>query len=91
MPHVALLGDSIFDNGAYTSGGPDVVTQLRAILPAGVSAGGGGRGGGARDCRELGRVGVFGLRDQHPNESIHDLTDRFRGRRQRHWRVRHEV
>jgi hypothetical protein len=35
MPHVVLLGDSIFDNGAYTSGGPDVVTQLREILPAG--------------------------------------------------------
>ena len=35
MPHVALLGDSIFDNGAYTSGGPDVVTQLRELLPAG--------------------------------------------------------
>jgi len=35
MPHVVLLGDSIFDNGAYTSGGPDVVTQLRELLPAG--------------------------------------------------------
>ena len=35
MPHVALLGDSIFDNGAYTNGGPDVVTQLRELLPAG--------------------------------------------------------
>ena len=35
MPHVVLLGDSILDNGAYTSGGPDVVTQLRKILPAG--------------------------------------------------------
>ena len=34
MPHVVLLGDSIFDNGAYTRGGPDVVTQLREILPA---------------------------------------------------------
>ena len=29
MPHVVLLGDSIFDNGAYTQGGPDVITQLR--------------------------------------------------------------
>jgi hypothetical protein len=28
-----LLGDSIFDNGAYTNGGPDVITQLRGILP----------------------------------------------------------
>jgi hypothetical protein len=34
MRHVVLLGDSIFDNQAYTGGGPDVVTQLRAILPA---------------------------------------------------------
>ena len=35
MPHVALLGDSVFDNRSYTNGGPDVVTQLRAMLPAG--------------------------------------------------------
>jgi len=35
MPYVVLLGDSIFDNGAYTNGGPDVVTQLREVLPAG--------------------------------------------------------
>ena len=34
-PHVVLLGDSIFDNGAYVRGGPDVVKQLRAILPPG--------------------------------------------------------
>jgi hypothetical protein len=34
VPHVVLLGDSIFDNGAYTSGGPDVVTQLRQVLPS---------------------------------------------------------
>jgi hypothetical protein len=33
MGHVVLLGDSIFDNGAYTRGGADVVTQLRAVLP----------------------------------------------------------
>jgi hypothetical protein len=33
--HIALLGDSILDNGAYTSGGPDVVTHLRGMLPAG--------------------------------------------------------
>jgi hypothetical protein len=33
VPHVVLLGDSVFDNGAYTSGGPDVVTQLRELLP----------------------------------------------------------
>ena len=34
-PHVALLGDSIFDNSAYTRGAPDVVTHLRHELPAG--------------------------------------------------------
>jgi lysophospholipase L1-like esterase len=33
-----LLGDSIFDNGAYVSGGPDVVAQLRSRLPQGWSA-----------------------------------------------------
>ena len=33
--HVALLGDSILDNGAYTEGGPDVVTHVRGMLPAG--------------------------------------------------------
>jgi hypothetical protein len=36
--HVVLLGDSIFDNGVYVPGGPDVVTQLRAELPAGWAA-----------------------------------------------------
>ena len=36
--HVVLLGDSIFDNAAYTDGGPDVVTQLRGLLPGGWSA-----------------------------------------------------
>ena len=34
MGHVVLLGDSIFDNAAYVGRGPDVVTQLRAVLPA---------------------------------------------------------
>jgi lysophospholipase L1-like esterase len=38
MPHVILLGDSIFDNAAYTAGGPDVVSQLRKLLPIGWSA-----------------------------------------------------
>jgi hypothetical protein len=33
--HLALLGDSIFDNAAYTSGEPDVVSHLRDMLPAG--------------------------------------------------------
>lgn len=36
--HVALLGDSVFDNGAYTSGGPDVITQVRSLLRAGLQA-----------------------------------------------------
>jgi hypothetical protein len=31
--HVALLGDSIFDNSAYTGGEPDVVSHLRTMLP----------------------------------------------------------
>jgi hypothetical protein len=31
--HVALLGDSIFDNGAYTHGEPDVIHDFRALLP----------------------------------------------------------
>lgn len=36
--HVAILGDSVFDNGAYTDGGPDVITQLRGLVPAGWKA-----------------------------------------------------
>ncbi|MDP9348722.1 MAG: SGNH/GDSL hydrolase family protein, partial [Gemmatimonadota bacterium] len=35
MPHVVLLGDSIFDNAAYTRGGPDVIAQLRGAVPEG--------------------------------------------------------
>ena len=35
MSHLVLLGDSIFDNAAYVRGGPDVVRQLRDLLPAG--------------------------------------------------------
>jgi lysophospholipase L1-like esterase len=38
MPHVVLLGDSIFDNASYVGGGPDVVTHLRGALPSGWSA-----------------------------------------------------
>jgi hypothetical protein len=34
MGHAVLLGDSIFDNARYVHGGPDVVSQLRAALPA---------------------------------------------------------
>jgi hypothetical protein len=33
MPHVVLLGDSIFDNGSYTGGKPDVIAQVRGSLP----------------------------------------------------------
>jgi hypothetical protein len=36
--HVVLLGDSIFDNGAYVPGQPDVVRQLRQSLPSGSEA-----------------------------------------------------
>ncbi len=32
--HIALLGDSIFDNRSYTRGEPDVVSHLRSLLPA---------------------------------------------------------
>ncbi|HYI43163.1 MAG TPA: SGNH/GDSL hydrolase family protein [Sphingomicrobium sp.] len=35
---IVLLGDSIFDNGAYVGGAPDVVRQLRAELPEGAKA-----------------------------------------------------
>jgi hypothetical protein len=38
MPHIVLLGDSIFDNAAYTAGGPDVVSQVRELLPSGWTA-----------------------------------------------------
>jgi len=38
MPHLVLLGDSIFDNAVYTNGGPDVVSQVRAHLPSAWSA-----------------------------------------------------
>jgi lysophospholipase L1-like esterase len=36
--HLVLMGDSIFDNASYTRGEPDVVTHLRAVLPAGARA-----------------------------------------------------
>jgi hypothetical protein len=35
MIHIVLLGDSIFDNARYTGSGPDVVSQLRQLLPKG--------------------------------------------------------
>lgn len=33
MPHVVLLGDSIFDNAVYVPDGPALSEQLRAVLP----------------------------------------------------------
>lgn len=38
MPRLVLLGDSIFDNARYTSGGPDIVSQVQRLLPFGWSA-----------------------------------------------------
>lgn len=38
MPHVVLLGDSIFDNAAYVRGGPDVLAHLQGRLPEGWDA-----------------------------------------------------
>lgn len=38
MPHVVLLGDSIFDNRRYTAGGPAVIDQVSALLPPGCRA-----------------------------------------------------
>ena len=36
--HIALLGDSIFDNEVYTRGEPDVVSHLTRLLPGGFRA-----------------------------------------------------
>jgi hypothetical protein len=36
--HVALLGDSIFDNKSYTNGEPDVIAHLRTFLPPSFAA-----------------------------------------------------
>ena len=38
MPHVVLLGDSIFDNERYVPDRPPVIKQLKQSLPAGWSA-----------------------------------------------------
>ena len=35
MAYLALLGDSVFDNGSYTKGGPAVVSQLKRRMPLG--------------------------------------------------------
>ena len=36
--NIVLLGDSVFDNAAYVGRGPDVVRQLRTLLPEGSTA-----------------------------------------------------
>ena len=33
MTHIALLGDSVIDNGAYVRRGPDVTEQVRNLVP----------------------------------------------------------
>ena len=38
MPHLVLLGDSIFDNAAYTANGPAVIEQVRKNLSTGWQA-----------------------------------------------------
>ena len=38
MAHIVVLGDSIFDNGRYTGDGPDVISQVRRLGPAGWQA-----------------------------------------------------
>jgi hypothetical protein len=37
VPHIVLLGDSVFDNGAYVGGGPDVAKQVRMLFSAGTA------------------------------------------------------
>jgi hypothetical protein len=39
MKHIVLLGDSVFDNKAYVNGGPDVIAQVRRLIPDGWKAG----------------------------------------------------
>jgi hypothetical protein len=38
MPHLVLLGDSIFDNGFYVPEEPAVIEQVRSALPSGWQA-----------------------------------------------------
>jgi hypothetical protein len=38
MPHAVLVGDSIFDNGAYVAPGEEVIEKLMRQLPAGFQA-----------------------------------------------------
>jgi len=59
-----LLGDSVFDNGAYVAGGPDVLAQLREILPQGWHASLNALdGSGVRD--------VYAQLDRIPNDATH--------------------
>lgn len=38
MPHIVLLGDSVFDNAPYVAGGQEVIEKLRARLAPGWKA-----------------------------------------------------
>ena len=38
MPHIVLLGDSVFDNAPYVASGRDVTSTLRRHLPSGWQA-----------------------------------------------------
>jgi hypothetical protein len=38
VTHIVLLGDSVFDNGVYVPGEPDVIRQLKGLLPPGFDA-----------------------------------------------------
>jgi hypothetical protein len=38
VPHLVLLGDSIFDNASYVAGGPDVIRHLKGAVPEGWQA-----------------------------------------------------
>jgi hypothetical protein len=58
VTHIVLIGDSVFDNGAYVAGGPDVVRQLREVMPAGWKASLNARDGAvvAEVAGQLGRL-----------------------------------
>ena len=64
MPHLALVGDSVFDNGRYTAGAPDVVGCLRPLLPSGWTA-----SLNARDGTGITQVG--GQLARLPKETTH--------------------
>jgi hypothetical protein len=38
VKHIALIGDSIFDNALYVGDGPDVIKQVQSLLPMGWGA-----------------------------------------------------